>query len=99
MATVNGQHKQAAKAALARLMVHNGCTPRSAAHVVQVAQERFALQLGDLSRLSSKISYAQGVERCKEQVSNRKWGEFPYTVRTLAERIVALRDEANDWLQ
>lgn len=86
MPIVNDTDKQAAKAALARLVVHGRTEPTLAATAVRDVIVKQELQVGDLA--NNLGAYAKGVQMNAEGYSNRKWAEYPGPVKKLAGQIV-----------
>jgi hypothetical protein len=89
MAIVNNVHKRAAKAAVARLVVHYGCDPGYAAWGVAGGVMEHGLQVGDLGSVSALTRYAAGVARQGEKVSNRQWDQYG-EIRALADKLVSV---------
>ena len=82
----NDVHKQAAKAALARLVVQGGDS-RIVVLAVAEASVTLGLQLGDLSSYAALQKYADGVAAKGERVSNRKWSSYSQSVRIVVDQI------------
>lgn len=87
MLTLNS-HKQAAKAAVARMAVHDDSSIALIAIGVQDAIVSMGLQVGDLISAEAIAAYAFGVQANGEKVSNRRWKQYPADVKKLAGQIV-----------
>ena len=88
MPVVNDTHKKAAKAAVARLVVHYGAHHSIAGWSVAGAIIDNGLQVGDLGSVGALTRYAAGVERQAEKVSNRQWEGYG-EIRALTDKLVA----------
>ena len=98
MAIVNNAHKKAAKAAVARLVVHYGAHHSIAGWSVAGAVLDHGLQVGDLGSVGALTRYAAGVERQAEKASNRQWQGYG-EIRTLTDRLVkSAVEEVKDYL-
>jgi len=84
---VNSVHKQAAKAAIARMVVLDHCHPGLAGTAVASAASEMGLQLGDLGSAVALSQYAAGVAAKGEKACNRKWSRYPKHVRVLASKL------------
>ena len=87
MSYVNDSHKQAVKAAIARMAV-KGHNPRYIALSVNDVVRQMGLEVGDLQDVRSLQQYAEGVVRNNERASNRKWSAYPREVQFLRISIV-----------
>ena len=98
MAIVNNEHKKAAKAAVARLVVHYGAHPSIAGWSVAGAIMDAGLQPGDLGSVGALTRYARGVARQGEKASNRQWEGYG-EIRTLTDKLVkSAAEEVNGLL-
>ena len=93
---VDGEHKKAVKAAVARMTVRGDTALEYVAAAVADAIQELSLQAGDLSSPKPILDYAWGVQARGEMASNRKWANYPRPVQALAATIVRRADRVLD---